>query len=130
VRWRSPERADAQTAWSQALRRHGLHTAIGIAWATLVWWLAPDFLAWLLPVVGPMVLSIPLSVCTSRIDSGKALRRHGLLLTPEETATPAVLSTMRTCLRRPTVPVRLNARATDAIVGAIKTRDAGAPAVH
>ena len=91
VRWRSPQRSDARTDWTHALRRHGIHTMIGIAWTALVWWLEPRYLPWLLPVVGAFVLSIPLSVYTSRTDAGKALRRHGLFLTPEERRTPPVL---------------------------------------
>ena len=132
VRWRSPKRADAQTGWADALRCHGVHTLAGVAWAWGVWRIAPDFLTWLLPVVGPMILSVPLSMCTSRIDAGKALRRHGLLLTPEETATPPVLMAMRQHLRgaATSIEAHLNARPTGAIVGAIKTRDAGAPAAR
>jgi membrane glycosyltransferase len=99
VRWRSPKRADAQTAWSDAVRRHGLHTVLGAAWLGLVWRLSPDYLPWLLPVVSPMILSLPLSVCTSRVDAGKALRRWGLFLIPEETRTPPVLVAMQKHLR-------------------------------
>jgi membrane glycosyltransferase len=132
VRWRSPKRADAQTGWAEAVRYHGFHTVLGVVWAWAVWWIAPDFLAWLLPVVGPMMLSIPLSMCTSRIGAGKALRRLGLLLIPEETATPPVLVAMRQYLSSAagTIDSRLNARPTGAIVASIETRDARAPTAH
>ncbi len=99
VRWRSPKRADAHTDWAQAFRRHGVHTVFGIAWIALVWWLDPQYLPWLLPVVGALILSIPLSVYTSRADAGKALRRQGLFLIPEETRTPPVLIATRKYLR-------------------------------
>jgi membrane glycosyltransferase len=99
VRWRSPKRADTQTDWAQALRRHGVHTMIGTAWIALVWWLEPQYLPWLLPVVGALILSIPLSVYTSRTTAGKALRRLGLFLIPEETRTPPVLIATRKHLR-------------------------------
>ena len=99
VRWRSPQRADAPTDWTQAFRRHGVHTVVGIAWIALVWWLDPQYLPWLLPVVGALILSIPLSFYTSRADAGKALRRQSLFLIPEETRTPPVLIATRKYLR-------------------------------
>ena len=37
--WRSPQRGDTETGWLDALRRHGLHSLLGIAWAGFVYWL-------------------------------------------------------------------------------------------
>jgi membrane glycosyltransferase len=88
VQWRSPARADASTTWTEALRRHGMQTALGIGWLAIVAQGAPDFLPWLVPVAAGLVLSIPLSVLTSRVDAGTALRRAGLLLTPTEIRPP------------------------------------------
>lgn len=84
VRWKSPPRADSQTSWAQALQRHGLHTLLGVAWTGFVWWLDPHVLAWVLPVAGALVISIPLSVISSRVDLGRLARRAGLFATPEE----------------------------------------------
>lgn len=91
IQWKSPPREDSETGWIEALRRHGLHTLIGLVWAGFVYWLDPSFLWWLLPVVGAIVLSIPISVFTSRIRSGKGLRRAGLLVIPEEVHPPVEL---------------------------------------
>jgi membrane glycosyltransferase len=96
VRWRSPARAEAQTDWTHALRRHSVHTMVGIAWIALVWSLDPHYLPWLLPVVGALILSIPLSVYTSRAGVGRAFRRRGVCLIPEEThAVPVLLATRK-----------------------------------
>jgi hypothetical protein len=76
VRWKSPPRGDSETGWRYALRRHGLHTLVGVLWAAIVWWLNPSYLWWLLPVVGALILSIPLSVFTSRVGLGRKLRRR------------------------------------------------------
>ncbi|APV50027.1 glucan biosynthesis glucosyltransferase H [Betaproteobacteria bacterium GR16-43] len=84
IKWKSPPREDTQTRWGQALRRHGLHTLLGIAWTAFVWWLDPRVLPWVLPVAGALVLSIPLSVLSSRVDLGRFFRRLGLFATPEE----------------------------------------------
>jgi membrane glycosyltransferase len=96
VRWRSPPRADAQTTWGHAVRRHGLHTVVGAAWTALMAWMDPQYVPWLLPVTGALMLSIPLSVFSSRVTWGKASRRCGLFLIPEETrAVPALEATQR-----------------------------------
>jgi membrane glycosyltransferase len=88
LRWKSPPRADAATTWSRALARHGMHTLLGIGWTALVWWLDPRVLPWVLPVAGALALSIPLSVLSSRVDLGRAFRRLGLFVTPEELNPP------------------------------------------
>jgi membrane glycosyltransferase len=88
IQWNSPARADASTGWPEALRRHGLQTAIGLAWISLVALEAPEFLPWLLPVAAGLLLAAPLSVLTSRTGAGLVARRLGLLLTPAETRVP------------------------------------------
>jgi membrane glycosyltransferase len=97
--WRSPAREDAETSWREALRRHGGHTALGIAWAAAVYGLAPGFVWWLLPTVGALVLSIPISVHSSRVSLGRRFRGAGLLLIPEETRPPLELRIVRRCVR-------------------------------
>jgi membrane glycosyltransferase len=100
-KWKSPPRDDAQTGWGEALRRHGWHTLLGALWAGLVWWLEPASLPWLAPVVGALLLSIPLSVLTSRRSAGLALRRAGLLLIPEECTPPPELARVAELLAEP-----------------------------
>lgn len=95
IQWKSPPREDVETGWGEALRRHGRHTLLGLAWAAGVYWLKPSYLLWLLPVVGALVLSIPISVLSSRISLGQRLRRLRLFLIPEELDPPEELR--RTC---------------------------------
>jgi membrane glycosyltransferase len=95
VQWKSPPRDDAETTWTEAMRRHGLHTLLGAAWAAAVYWLEPSYVWWLLPVVGALALSIPISVYSSRVALGRALRRVKLLLIPEEREAPPELRVMR-----------------------------------
>ncbi len=47
-------------------------------------------LVWLLPVGLPLLLSIPMTVLTSKVGVGTTLRAHNYLLIPEETKSPAV----------------------------------------
>jgi membrane glycosyltransferase len=100
AQWKSPPREDAETTWSEALQRHGLHTLMGVVWAAGVYWLNPSFLIWLMPVVGALMLSIPMSVYSSRIGLGQRLRRWGMFVIPEEIRPPEELSRMQTHLLR------------------------------
>ncbi|MEM5276091.1 glucans biosynthesis glucosyltransferase MdoH [Cupriavidus taiwanensis] len=88
ISWKSPPREDAETTWGEAFRRHGWHTALGLAWGGLVYWLNPSYVLWLLPIVGSLALSIPLSVMLSRVSLGRASRSAGLFMIPEETLVP------------------------------------------
>ena len=81
-------RGRRRPSWGEAVRRHGLHTVFGIVWAGAVYLLNPAFLWWLLPVAGALIVSIPMSVYTSRATLGVRARRAGLFLIPEETNPP------------------------------------------
>lgn len=91
IQWQSPPREDAATSWTTALRRHGGHTLLGIVWAGVVYWLNPSFLLWLLPIVGALMLSIPISVYSSSARLGRQARNMGLFLIPEESSPPEEL---------------------------------------
>jgi membrane glycosyltransferase len=98
--WKSPPREDSETTWGDAARRHGVHTLVGAAWAVGVYWLAPWYAWWLSPVLGALVLSIPVSVYTSRVSLGRALRRARLFLIPEEATPPRELRATQAHVRR------------------------------
>jgi membrane glycosyltransferase len=91
VSWRSPRREDQQTGWREALRHHGLDSALACLWGASVYSLNPDYFWWLLPIVAGLALSVPLSVLASRVSVGVRAKAAGLLLTPEETAPPVEL---------------------------------------
>lgn len=91
VHWTTQQRSSNGTAWTIAFKEHWKHTLLGIAWAAFVWWIDPKTLWWMLPVFSGMILSIPLSVLTSRESLGGALRRVGLFVTPEEACLPPEL---------------------------------------
>ncbi|MBK4733138.1 glucans biosynthesis glucosyltransferase MdoH [Noviherbaspirillum pedocola] len=93
--WKSPPREDSETAWSEAVRKHGSHTVLGFAWGGTVYWLNPSYLPWLMPIAGALVLSIPISVLSSRVSLGRAFRRAQLFLIPEEAEPPRELREQR-----------------------------------
>lgn len=91
TQWKSPPRENTETGWGEALGRHGWHTLLGLIWAGGVYWLKPSYLLWLLPVVGALILSIPISVLSSRVSLGQYLRRMRFFLIPEELSPPEEL---------------------------------------
>jgi membrane glycosyltransferase len=95
VQWGPQKRVADGIAWSEAVRRHWGHTAVGLVWGTLVWRLDHPTFWWFIPVIVGMVLSIPVSVLTSRTSLGGRARSLGLFLTPEETSPPSELDTVR-----------------------------------
>jgi membrane glycosyltransferase len=99
VRWKSPSREDAQTSWEYALRAHAWQSALGLAWGVVVYLVDPEFLRWLLPVAGALVLVVPVSVLTSRVSFGRRLRDAGLFVIPEEARPPMELASVSASLR-------------------------------
>jgi len=104
IQWNSPPREDAQTSWGEALRRHGAHTLLGIAWVGGVYWINPSFVWWLLPVAGALMLSIPVSVLTSRVTLGRRARNAGFFVIPEELQAPAEIEAMVLYTRQAAAP--------------------------
>jgi membrane glycosyltransferase len=125
VQWKSPPREDAETSWADALRHHGVHTLLGLVWATVVYWLNPAFLWWLLPVVGALMVSIPISVYSSRVSLGRRLRAARFFVTPEESQPPKELRWTWTALEdAPGVPAFVEA-VVDPVTNALACASAG-----
>ena len=105
VVWHAQERGDRGIGVLEALLRHKWHLVIGIAWGAVILAFAPRYIWWLLPVLAGMVLAVPLTVMTSRTGAGLLLRRHRLLLTPEEVDPPAELAALQARLAPGASPV-------------------------
>jgi len=88
VVWRSQTRGEAETSWREAVSQHGVDTLVASIWGLAVAWLNPHYFWWLTPVVVALVISIPVSVWSSRLGPGERAKRRGLLLTPDETSPP------------------------------------------
>jgi membrane glycosyltransferase len=68
---------------------------VGAGWSAFAWSLDPMFFLWSLPVAVPLVLAAPTSVVLSRVGLGRAFRKKGLLVIPEELTPVAVLNDAR-----------------------------------
>jgi membrane glycosyltransferase len=95
VGWATQKRSADGTTWLYAAQRNWGHTFIGVLWGAFMWQLDPTLFWWFTPVLAGLVLSIPLSVLTSRRSLGAHARRLGLFLTPEETKPPVELVSLR-----------------------------------
>jgi membrane glycosyltransferase len=100
IRWGTQRRNADGCPWGLAMREHWMHTLIGVLWGVLVWRLDPHVFGWFVPVLAGMVLSIPVSVWTSRESAGQALRNACIFLTPEECAPPPELEALQAASRQ------------------------------
>ncbi|WPB56155.1 glucans biosynthesis glucosyltransferase MdoH [Xylophilus sp. GOD-11R] len=93
--WKSPPREANGLGWkvsAASLAPMGVVVAllaVGIAM------IDASALVWLLPVGLPLLLAIPVSVFTSHVEFGSAMRSRGFLLIPEERWSPSVLRRAR-----------------------------------
>ncbi|MFH1480555.1 MAG: glucans biosynthesis glucosyltransferase MdoH [Pseudomonadota bacterium] len=91
VGWAPQRRSDLGTRWGEAIKFHGGGTMIALIWGLILFTLNRPFFWWICPIIFPLILSIPLSVLSSRPDIGKSLKKSGLFLIPEEIEPPAEL---------------------------------------
>jgi membrane glycosyltransferase len=89
--WKSPPREAAAVPWKIAVAQLAPMTFVVATLAVGIALIDVSALAWLAPVGLPLLLAIPLTVLTSQIALGTALRERGFLLIPEESRSPAVL---------------------------------------
>jgi membrane glycosyltransferase len=102
-----------------ASRRHGWKTVLGILWAGGVYWLRPEYLWWLLPIVGALIVSIPLSVFTSRISLGRHARAAGIFAIPEESNPPVEIQRTHELFRNARALPGFADAVTDPVVNAL-----------
>ena len=86
--WNLQSRRGGTTPWSTLVRRHAAHTALGVAVTLALVLHEPTLLPWMAPILIGLVLAVPLSRWSASERIGRALRRAGLLTTPEELAVP------------------------------------------
>ncbi|MBC7980327.1 MAG: hypothetical protein H7Y36_07165, partial [Armatimonadetes bacterium] len=89
--WGNQSRETDGTAWSEACRFHAAPTLIGLAWIFIALQISESFALWMAPILSGLVLSIPVSVWTSRARFGRALASRKILATPEELDQPQII---------------------------------------
>ncbi|MDB6009519.1 MAG: hypothetical protein JWL65_1769 [Gammaproteobacteria bacterium] len=94
VTWNAQDRGDRGITFREAFSRHKWHVLIGLVWGAVILFIAPRYIWWMSPILIGLLLSVPLTMLTSLKSAGVWARKHGLLLTPEETEPPAELSAL------------------------------------
>jgi membrane glycosyltransferase len=90
--WTTQQRADGSVPLRAIVKRYWRHTALGLLLGASAWAVSLYLALWMLPVVLGAALAIALAAVTGTRRAGQALRRVGLLRTPEEIDPPPVLA--------------------------------------
>lgn len=90
--WSAQNRLDGRVPLGEISRRYGLYTLFGILLSAAAWSVSNALFLWMVPVLIGLVLAIPLVALTSSRAVGDAVSHAGLLLIPEESAPPPILS--------------------------------------
>jgi membrane glycosyltransferase len=89
--WDPQRRDDGSIPFFAIVRRHRSHVVFGILALISGLLISPSLVAWMSPTIAGLILAIFLSWATGLLSVGLALRRVGLLMTPEERSKPAVV---------------------------------------
>jgi membrane glycosyltransferase len=90
--WNAQRRDDGSLPLRDVMRRYARHTAFGIVLALAAYEVSFSLFAWMTPVIIGLILAIPLVQWSASPRIGRALQRWKILLTPEETRPPDVLT--------------------------------------
>jgi membrane glycosyltransferase len=91
VGWPPQNRDDHRLSLREAILAHGGQSLVGIIAGLLSYEFVPSFFWWFTPVLGGLVLAVPVSIISSSTHVGKAARKLGFFLTPEEYSPPKVI---------------------------------------
>ncbi|WP_375454236.1 glucans biosynthesis glucosyltransferase MdoH [uncultured Methylobacterium sp.] len=88
--WNPQRRDDGSIPLSDIVRRHCWHTVLGLVSGVAAIAIATSLFLWMSPTILGLVLAIPISWASGQLALGLALKRRGLLMTPEERDPPAI----------------------------------------
>jgi membrane glycosyltransferase len=89
--WNPQRRDDGSIPFGSIARRHRSHALLGVITLFAAALISPSLVVWMSPTIAGLILAIPLSWASGNLTLGLAMRRMGLLRTPEETSPPAVV---------------------------------------
>jgi membrane glycosyltransferase len=89
--WNPQRRDDGSIPFGSIVRRHRAHMALGVLTLFAGVLISTSLVAWMSPTIAGLILAIPLSWASGQLWIGVALRRLGLLTTPEESSPPAIV---------------------------------------
>jgi membrane glycosyltransferase len=90
--WDPQRRDDGSIPFKAIVRRHRSHVMMGVVSLVAGLLISPSLVAWMSPTIAGLILSIFISWASGKLSLGLALRRVGLLVTPEEQQSPPVVA--------------------------------------
>jgi len=88
--WEPQRRDDGSVAFKAIMRRHRDHVILGFMMLIAGMLISPSLVAWMSPTIAGLILAIYLSWASGQKSIGLALKRVGLLVTPEERNPPGI----------------------------------------
>jgi membrane glycosyltransferase len=88
--WNPQRRDDGSIPFADIVKRHRSHVALGLVTLIAGMMISPSLVAWMSPTVAGLILAIVLSWASGQLWIGLALKKLGLLKTPEETTVPPI----------------------------------------
>jgi membrane glycosyltransferase len=88
--WQPQRRDDGSIPFNDIVRRHRWHTLLGAFVGLSAFLIATSLFLWMSPTIVGLLLAIPLSWLSGQLAVGLALKRVGLLRTPEEHRPPPI----------------------------------------
>ena len=88
--WNPQRRDDGSIPIRDIVRRHRSHVVLGVVTLVAGLIISPSLVAWMSPTIAGLILAVGISWASGQLSIGLALKRLGLLLTPEESAPPPI----------------------------------------
>ncbi|MGL4637743.1 MAG: glucans biosynthesis glucosyltransferase MdoH [Beijerinckiaceae bacterium] len=90
--WKPQRRDDGSIPMKDIIRRHRSHVALGLMTGISAFLIATSLFAWMSPTIVGLLLAIQISWASGQLSIGMWLKKRGILLTPEETAPPEIVT--------------------------------------
>uniref|UniRef100_UPI003F9B4309 glucans biosynthesis glucosyltransferase MdoH n=1 Tax=Rhodoblastus sp. TaxID=1962975 RepID=UPI003F9B4309 len=88
--WDAQRRDDGSIPFNDIVRRHRSHVTLGVVSLIAGLLISPSLVAWMSPTIAGLILAFGLSWASGQRSIGLALKRFGLLVTPEESNIPPI----------------------------------------
>jgi membrane glycosyltransferase len=88
--WNPQRRDDGSIPFQAIFRRHRSHMVMGFVTLFAAGMIAPSLVLWMSPTIAGLLLAVFLSWASGQRPIGLALKRFGLLITPEEASPPPI----------------------------------------
>jgi membrane glycosyltransferase len=88
--WKPQRRDDGSIPMADIIRRHRWHVALGLLTGISAFMIATSLFAWMSPTIFGLLLAIQISWASGQLSIGLWLKRHSILLTPEESSPPGI----------------------------------------